>query len=134
MEYTVVLRLAEQFLIRGRGENSTRKCGRGIEDLNVLRDRATDKSVPLDQRLQQLSPGLSTEEALIAVDRENRVELFTEWGNRWFGLKRTQQIDNVMTAYTIEKGGTWSSFQSIYPIPLIDIQRNPNLTQNEGYN
>jgi len=31
------------------------------------------------------------------------------------------------------KGGIWDTKQKLYPIPLQDIQADPNLTQNPGY-
>jgi len=30
-------------------------------------------------------------------------------------------------------GSIWRAYQQLYPIPLSDIQDNPNLTQNTGY-
>ena len=65
-----------------------------------------------------------------------RIELFAEWGHRWLDLKRTGKIDDVMTAATPLKngGGQWHSYQQYYPIPLTELQLNPNLVQNPGYN
>jgi hypothetical protein len=132
-EYPVVLRLAEQFLIRAEAKIQQGKISDGITDLNVLRTRATDFNAPADQQLKQLPTDLSKKEALNAVLHERQVELFTEWGHRWFDLKRTGTINTIMPAVTQAKGGTWNNNAALYPIPLSEIQNNPNLVQNPGY-
>jgi len=127
-EYYMVLRLAEQYLIRA--EAAANGAGGGmsaaIDDLNTIRARAG---------LPALSSTLTQPEVLAAVAQERRIELFAEWGHRWLDLKRTGQIDAVMTIATPLKGGgtTWESFQQWYPIPLSDISRDPNLKQNPQY-
>jgi len=133
-EYTIVFRLAEQYLIRAEAQIQQGNLENGIKDLNVLRTRSNDSSLPLEMQLKQLPLTLSKDDAIIAIEKERRSELFSEWGNRWFDLKRTGKIDAVMSTATVEKGGTWSSYKANYPIPLSEIQRNPKLTQNTGYN
>jgi len=64
------------------------------------------------------------------IPHERQVDLFTEGCHRWFDLKRTGRLDAVMQA---EKPATWQSYAALYPILFTDIQRNPNLTQNLGY-
>jgi hypothetical protein len=63
------------------------------------------------------------------------VELFSEWGNRWFDLKRTGNMEAVMSNVTPVKSGgnVWLSYQQLYPIPLDDLNIMPNLLQNTGY-
>lgn len=132
-EYTVVLRLAEQYLIRAEARIQLNDIPNGISDLNILRYRANDSSAPL--QLAQLTSTLSKKAALVAVTHERQVELFTEWGDRWFDLKRTGQIDSVMTIETPLKGGnSWSSYKALYPIPFSDINATNILIQNPGYN
>ncbi|SDF04548.1 RagB/SusD family nutrient uptake outer membrane protein [Chitinophaga filiformis] len=127
-EYPIVLRLGEQYLIRAEaraqqgkltGDNSAQS------DLNLIRERAGLPSI-----------NLGTQDALLeAIDRERQVELFTEWGNRWFDLKRRNKVDQVMQEVCAAKGGTWSSFKALFPIPVYDIKTNPSLIghQNLGY-
>lgn len=127
-EYTMVLRLAEQYLIRAEarayqgklvGENSA------AADLNIIRDRAG-----LGE-----TTATSQEDLLTAIIHERKFELFTEWGHRWFDLKRTGRIDEVMSVVTPLKGNTWQPYQALYPIPFYDLQANPSLRgkQNPGY-
>jgi hypothetical protein len=127
-ESTTLLRLAEQFLIRAEAEANG--AGNGISaavtDLNVIRIRAglNPYSGPMDQA-----------SVLSAIYHERQVELFTEWGHRWLDLKRTSSVDPVMGVggECAAKGGTWNTDWAFYPIPLTDLQADPKLVQNNGY-
>jgi hypothetical protein len=67
---------------------------------------------------------------LLAIEQERKVELFGEWGHRWFDLKRTNRAATVIGG---QKPATWKNTAVLYPIP--DAQRliNTSLTQNDGY-
>jgi len=67
---------------------------------------------------------------LSAIMKERQVELFAEWGHRWFDLKRTNTANSVLGA---EKPTTWKSTAVLYPIPVTEIINNPKLVQNPGY-
>ncbi|WP_448635236.1 RagB/SusD family nutrient uptake outer membrane protein [Pedobacter panaciterrae] len=131
-EYTVVLRLAEQYLIRAEARIQIGDIGNGIADLNVIRNRATDKT-PGAIQLPKLSLLVTRVEALNAVLHERQVELFMEWGHRWFDLKRMGKVDDVMAKVAKEKGGTWNTNWQLYPFTLLDLKYDPNLVQNSGY-
>ena len=122
-ERYVVLRLSEQYLIRAEAEAMQNHLNEAIADVNYIRLRhgglATPLPIPVDQS-----------HCMGLILHERRVDLFTEGMHRWFDLKRLNKIDEVMQA---EKPDTWTSTASLYPIPLSDLQRNPNLTQNPGY-
>jgi hypothetical protein len=126
-ELTTVLRLGEQYLIRAeaRAQQNQNLLG-AISDLNTIRERAG---------LADLSLSLNQQQVLDAVAQERRIELFAEWGHRWFDLKRTGKIDDVMNLATPLKGQgtTWKSYQQLYPIALSELQNDPYLTQNTGY-
>lgn len=134
-EYPTIFRLGEQYLIRAEARIQQNKISDGINDLNTLRNRATDKTVPPESQLKLLSNDLSKEKALLAVEKERRTELFTEWGHRWLDLKRTDRIDEVMTKEVPLKiaGGFWKTYKQWYPLPKSDLINNPKLTQNVGY-
>lgn len=122
-EYTMVLRLAELYLIRAEARARQNKLDLAIDDLDDIRHRAG--LAPLDDNLTQ-------DQVLLAVEQERRVELFGEWGHRWFDLKRTNRADAVITAMP-EKTG-WQSTDVLYPIPAPARRTNVNLNQNNGYN
>lgn len=123
-EYYMVLRLAEQYLIRAEA----RALGTGglepaIDDLNVIRHRAG---------LENLPATLSKAEVIAAIEKERKTELFVEWGHRWFDLKRTGRAHDVLSV--LQRKQPWlGDEQFLYPIPEADIRANNNLTQNPGY-
>jgi hypothetical protein len=119
-EYQVIMRLAEQYLIRAeaRARLGANISG-ALSDLNVTRLRAglqasttTNPAVLLDE-----------------IALENRKEFFCEQGFRWFNLKRTGQADAVLGALK----PSYRPAAKLLPIPQSAIDANPNLTQNPGY-
>jgi hypothetical protein len=128
-EYTMVLRLAEQYLIRAEAETRINDLGDAANDLNIIRNRAG---------LPNISPTIASSNQLLlnAILHERQVELFTEWGHRWFDLIRVGEIDSVMGSpgnVCSNKGGNWNPNDTLAPLPLSELQVNPNLTQNPGY-
>ncbi len=119
-EYTTVLRLGEQLLIRSEARAMQNKFDGAMNDLNMIRSRAG-----LD-----VVSNLSQTDLLDSLQEERKRELFTEFGDRWFNLKRTGQVDSVIQNI---KGSNWTSTDKLYPIPQSEILRDRNLTQNPGY-
>ncbi|BAV07728.1 SusD family protein [Filimonas lacunae] len=136
-EYSNILRLAEQYLIRSeaRIRQGGGKLQSGIEDLNIIRRRARaaiSDSVP--NPLPDIVPSISQADAITALMHERQIELFTEFGHRWLDIKRTGLVDQVMQKAALDKGIVWNSYQQLYPIPYLDFQYNPVLgNQNPGY-
>ena len=135
LEYSMVLRIGEQYLIRAEArinQETQVKIDQGISDLNILRQRSRQTATAaVPNPLPALTNGLSKADALLAVEKERRNELFSEWGHRWLDLKRTKRVDAVLS---IAKGSNWQTTDQLYPIPNSDILNNPNLKQNDGYN
>jgi hypothetical protein len=141
-EYSMELRLAEQYLIRAEARIQEGQIDAGIADLNVLRSRArAAATVAVPNPLPALTTGLSTTAAMTALVQERRIELFSECGHRWYDLKRIAGLvnpsgslaDEVMPAVTAAKGGAWNDNWELYPVPLTDMQSNVDLVQNPGY-
>ena len=125
-EYTMMLRLAEQYLIRAEARIQQGNSNGAIADLNVIRNRAG---------LSNYAGTTDQTAILAAIGHERQVELFTE-GDRWSDLKRTKNIDIVMGGLNgacAAKGGAWDTNQQLYPLIVTDIQNNANLVQNSGY-
>jgi hypothetical protein len=123
-EYPVIFRLAEQYLIRAEARAWQNKIAEAQVDLNAVRHRAGLGDTPADD-----GPGLVN-----AVLQERKAELFTEYGHRWFDLKRTHTINQVMQVVTpVKSDESWQSYQALYPLPLYDLTRNNQLEQNDGY-
>ncbi|QEC42927.1 RagB/SusD family nutrient uptake outer membrane protein [Pseudobacter ginsenosidimutans] len=123
-EYYMVLRLAEQYLIRAEAAaKGASSLSDAIDDLNVIRNRAGVGSLPHSLNQQQV---------IDAIEKERRLELFMEWGHRWFDLKRTGRATNVLSEYVIKQ--PWEGdYQLLYPIPETELEAGPNLIPNPGY-
>lgn len=126
-EYSMVFRLAEQYLIRAEARAFQNNISESITDLDQIRNRAGLKLI------LELNPNIGQQELLIAIEHERQIELFTEWGHRWFDIKRSGRMDEIMHQISQYKGVTWNTNFSLYPIPQIERNINSNLTQNPGY-
>ncbi len=118
LEYSIVLRLAEQYLIRAEARAHTGDLIGAKEDLNKTRNLAG---------LGNIS-ALNAEDILEAIYAERRLELFTEFGHRFFDLKRTGRLDKVL----LQVKNQWNTSDRLFPIPESELLLNPNLLpQNE---
>ena len=115
-EYSMVLRLAEQYLIRAEARARQGNLSGAIEDLDVIRGRAG-----LDLIAETL-PEIEQEELLNLIMKERKKELFTEWGHRWLDLKRTGRAGTI---FGVEE--SWQQTDLFYPIPESERMKNPNL-------
>lgn len=125
-EYSTLLRIAEQYLIRAEAraqQNKLTGTAGALADVNYIRARAKLSAITTGTQ-----PGI-----LQAIMQERRSELFTEWGHRWLDLKRTATVNQVMSLATPAKGGSWKSEWAYYPITRREMQYNRALIQTEGY-
>lgn len=122
-EYSMVLRLAEQYLIRAEARAMLDNLPGAIADLNSIRSRA---DIPA---ILETDPTLTKEILLELILNERRIELFTEWGHRWLDLKRTENTSEVLAP----KKPLWQDTDVLYPVPEQERLKNANLGQNPGY-
>jgi starch-binding outer membrane protein, SusD/RagB family len=120
-QYSTVLRLAEQYLIRAEARAMQNKFTEACADINVIRLRSSLSTI--DSNVQQ--------ELLQIIEDERSFELFNEWGHRWFDLKRTNRADQLLQLIKPQ----WISTAVLLPIPEEEIIKNPSLrnSQNPGY-
>jgi hypothetical protein len=120
VEYSIVLRLAEQYLIRAEARAKQGELLSAKDDLNLIRHTAG-----LD------NTSAVTADAIVAdILNQRRFELFTEFGQRFFDLKRTGKLDATLS---ISKPG-WNTEDKLWPLPALELSSNPNLTpQNPNY-
>ncbi len=118
-EYCIQFRLAELFLIRAEARIEQGNLINGKEDLDKIRIRAG--LLPFDSQ--------NREDLLEAIFNERRIEFFAENGHRWFDLNRRNKIDAVLSLIK----PTWKPSASRFPIPEIELNKNPRLIQNDGY-
>jgi hypothetical protein len=122
-EYSMVFRLAEQYLIRAEAraqQDNVTGTNSAASDINTIRHRAGLPNTLATTKTEMLA----------AAEQERRVELFTEWGHRWFDLKRWDRTDEVLGP----KKPRWSDTDKLYPVPQLEINKNTKLLpQNPGY-
>ena len=121
-EYSIILRLAEQYLIRAEAramQNNLTGDHSAASDLDVIRTRAglTRTTATTQDQLMR------------AIEQERRVELFTEWGHRFFDLSRWNRLNAVLSTTK----PNWNDTDALLPIPQNEIIINPKLKQNNGY-
>ncbi|UUF12595.1 MULTISPECIES: RagB/SusD family nutrient uptake outer membrane protein [Flavobacterium] len=120
IEYSVVFRLAEQYLIRAEALAHLDDFSGAQKDLNKIRSRAGLSN----------TIAVTKEQLLEEILQERSWELFTEYGHRFFDLKRSGKINAVLAA--VKPG--WNSEDADFPIPQTELDLNPNLLpQNRGY-
>lgn len=122
-EYSVVFRLAEQYLIRAEARAMQNKLTESAGDLDQIRRRAGLLAI------KDTHPDISQIQLLNAIQHERQTELFAEWGHRWFDLKRS----GLSTAILSPLKSGWKATDILYPIPVEEISRNHQITQNQGY-
>ena len=122
-EYSVILRLAEQHLIRAEASARLNQLPAALADLDLLRQRA---GLP---KLSDSQPALGQTAVIDAVFKERRSELFTEWNHRWVDLQRFGKATSLLPLVKPD----WKPHVLLLPIPEADMRSNPNLVQNPGY-
>lgn len=120
VEFDILLRLPEMYLINAEAKLKSGDIQGSIEMLNLVRARAG---------LSALDRALSEDLIAKKLADERVREFFCEGGHRFFDLKRRGELDTVMA----QAKPTWASHFRFFPVPQQDIDRNPRLTQNEGY-
>jgi hypothetical protein len=120
LEYSIIFRLAEQYLIRAEARAHMSDVLGAQQDLNTIRNRAGLNN----------TTAITVNDLLDSILHERRVELFTEQGHRWFDLKRTNNASAVLSVVK----PNWQETDILLPIPETELEMNPNLLpQNTGY-
>lgn len=120
LEYSIVFRLAEQYLIRSEARAQQGDLIGAKEDLDKIRTTAGLTA----------TTALSKQDILDAILKERRVEFFTEQACRFFDLKRANALDAAVAPV---KAG-WNPTDQLLPLPESELTLNPNLNpQNPGY-
>jgi hypothetical protein len=151
LENIKVLRLAEMYLSRGEAlarlavqNNDATALNASLTDINLIRKSRDTSSLtrPFSASLLATPPTGSIR-ATAYVDSimvERRKELALE-GQRLFDLNRTQtnfvKINSAGNGSSrlIQYSSTTSSYyqRTILPIPVSQVQNNPNMVQNPGF-
>ena len=118
-----IMRYSEVLLMKAEALNELGQTSLAIVPLNLVRGRAG---------LAAVTSGLSQTAFRDKVLHERRMELAFE-GQRWFDLIRVNDGQYGLNfLHSIGKTNA-STKHLLLPIPQIERDRNPNLTQNLGY-
>src|SRR6218665_2579802 len=119
VEYSIVLRLGELYLVRAEARARQGELIGAKEDLDKVRSLAGLGA----------TAALSQQDLIDAILRERRVELFAEYSHRFLDLKRTGSLDAALS----DKPG-WDPTDKHWPLPQAELLANGNLApQNPGY-
>jgi hypothetical protein len=117
------LRYADVLLMQSEAMNELGQTATAAVPLNLVRERAG---------LPDIQSGLSQDDFRSAVLHERRMELAFE-GQRWFDLIRVNNGQYGISFLQSIGHTNVTTKNLLMPIPLLEMQANPNLTQNTGY-
>jgi starch-binding outer membrane protein, SusD/RagB family len=125
----MVLRFADVLLMFAEAENEANgPTNDAIEAINKIRRRAYKENI-YAAGSRDVAAGISQAEFRQLIRNERRKELHHE-AQRWFDLVRWDIYVETMQA----AGKTnVAEHHRYFPLPQIELDRNPNLRQNDGY-
>ncbi len=121
-----VLRYADVLLMKAEALNEINggPTSDAYNAINQVRTRA---------QIANLTPGLNQSDFRDSIFLERRKEFIQE-GHRWFDLVRQGGTVLVDALHKISAKSAATSKNTLFPIPLVEIQQNSKLKQNPGYN
>lgn len=122
-DYVPITRYSEALLNRAEGLAQT-DAGISAEAITLL-NTVRRRSLPtIAAYPNYTAANFTTKQALVdAIILERRLELAFE-GHRYYDLMRYKKNSSRVN---------YGDQKAVLPIPLVDIQQNPNLVQNPGY-
>lgn len=119
LEYSIIIRLEEMYLIAAEAAAESNDWQGCATLLNTIRSRAGLPEITISGETNWTE----------AVLKERRVELFCEFGHRFYDLKRRKRWDLIRDAKP-----NWKMYSEVLPLPENELSLNPNLLpQNPGY-
>lgn len=123
----LLYRLADAYLMQAEAENELNNgpTTKAYERINAIRKRA---GIPLlsDRNKEQF---------FVDIMNERKWELGFEFHRRFDLCRWNKLVDVVKTMTETNPVGAEliQPYHQLYPIPIKEILKNPNLTQNPGY-
>lgn len=129
-----LIRLADVILMLAEAYNETGRLPEAIAEVNKIRARA---GMPLLASGPQWLAVGSKDEMAGRIRRERAFELAGE-GQRYWDLRRWGLLESSVKDATDIFGDlmytrSYQSRHELWPIPLVELERNRNLTQNPGW-
>lgn len=129
-----LIRLGDVILMLAEAYNECGQTEKAIAEINKIRNRA---GMPeLNSGPSWLAVG-DREQVAERIRRERAFELAGE-GQRYWDLRRWGLLEASVKNATDIFGDlmytrSYQARHELWPIPLVELERNPNLTQNEGW-
>ena len=129
-----LIRLADVILMLAEAYNETGRLSEAIAEVNKIRARA---GMPLLASGPQWLAVGSKDEMAGRIRRERAFELVGE-GQRYWDLRRWGLLESSVKDATDIFGDlmytrSYQPRHELWPIPLVELERNRNLTQNPGW-
>lgn len=125
----ILMRLADIMLLKAEALVELGQSAEAIDIVNEIRSRAGLTGNLLNRTISQSA-------ARLAVENERQLELYME-GQRWYDLVRNNRLLDVMKGHKDKNGNKLfpglQDYRALWPIPQGELDKNTNLTQNEGY-
>src|SRR6188768_1148695 len=122
----IFIRLADILLLKAEAQNELGLQSEAAGLVNQIRARVNLGATPAS----------SQADLRLAIEKERRLELAYE-GIRWFDLKRTgraiEVMNNAKGVGGAPLGYHLTPSRLLWPIPQAELDKNANLTQNDGY-
>lgn len=129
-----LIRLADVILMLAEAYNETGRTQEAVAEINKIRARV---GMPLLNDGNPNLSALSREDVAYRIQRERAFELAGE-GQRYWDLRRWGLLENSVKNATDIFGDlmyvrAYQSRHELWPIPLVEMDRNRNLIQNPGW-
>lgn len=129
-----LIRLGDVILMLAEAYNETDELDKAVDELNKIRGRVNMPE--LNSGPEWLAVN-NKAEMTERIRRERAFELAGE-GQRYWDLRRWGILEQTVKNATDIFGDlmytrSYQSRHEMWPIPLVEMERNPNLTQNEGW-
>ncbi len=129
-----LIRLGDVILMLAEAYNENGDTDKAVAEVNKIRARVNMPG--LNSGPEWLAVG-SKEEMAVRIQRERAFELAGE-GQRYWDLRRWGLLESTVKNATDIFGDlmytrTYQPRHEMWPIPLVEMERNTNLTQNEGW-
>ncbi|MDQ2771726.1 MAG: RagB/SusD family nutrient uptake outer membrane protein [Bacteroidota bacterium] len=131
----IILRYADVLLMYAEAVNEGGTITpAALDAVNRVIRRSRNLPVATPAPAVDLPASISQAALRTRLELERRLELNFE-GHRWFDLVRTDRALPVMNALFTSLGiKNIDAHNLVFPLPIQEIQTNPILTQNPGYN
>ncbi|MEZ3559766.1 MAG: RagB/SusD family nutrient uptake outer membrane protein [Duncaniella sp.] len=129
-----LIRLGDVILMLAEAYNENGDTDKAVDEVNKIRARVNMPG--LNSGPEWLAVG-SKQEMAVRIQRERAFELAGE-GQRYWDLRRWGLLQSTVKNATDIFGDlmytrTYQPRHEMWPIPLVEMERNTNLTQNEGW-